>query len=150
MSRATVSRAVKELNIKSYKRSQAHLVTGKMKEVRLRKCKKDEKIFTVDRSNNRQNDRWLAKTKKEVPKSFKTKKSPSVMVLGVVSTAGDVLLHFFKASEKINIDVYLGVLKEVVKPWMDEKASGEVYNGRYLFQQDSGPAHNAKKTQEWR
>ncbi|QQP58024.1 Hypothetical protein FKW44_003211 [Caligus rogercresseyi] len=37
----------------------------------------------------------------------------------------------------MNIDVYLCVLKEVVKPWMDEKASGDVYNGRY--QQDSVP-----------
>ncbi|QQP49708.1 Transposable element tcb2 transposase, partial [Caligus rogercresseyi] len=49
----------------------------------------------------------------------------------------------------INIDVYLGVLKEVVKLWMDKKASEDVYNGRYLFQQDSSPAHMAKKTQEW-
>ncbi|QQP53503.1 Hypothetical protein FKW44_006007 [Caligus rogercresseyi] len=31
VSRATVSRAVQELNIISYKRSQAHLLTGKMK-----------------------------------------------------------------------------------------------------------------------
>ncbi|QQP50809.1 Uncharacterized protein FKW44_011943 [Caligus rogercresseyi] len=71
------------------------------------------------------------------------------MFLGVVSTTRDVLVHFFKAGEKINIDVYLGVLKEVVQPWMDEKASGDVYNGRYLFQQDSAPTHKAKKTQEW-
>ncbi|QQP51475.1 Transposable element tcb2 transposase [Caligus rogercresseyi] len=151
--------AVKELNIISYKRSQAHLLTGKMKEVRLKRCKKvlnslksgtfpplkffsDEKIFTLDRSSNLQNDRWLAKTKKEVPKSFRTKNPASVMVLGVVSTAGD-------AGEKISINVYLGVQKEVVKPWMDEKASGDVYNGRYLFQQDSTPPHKAKKTQEW-
>ncbi|QQP37551.1 Uncharacterized protein FKW44_017846, partial [Caligus rogercresseyi] len=49
----------------------------------------DEKIFTVDRFSNRQNDRWLAKTKKEVTKSFRTKNTASVMVLGVVSTAGD-------------------------------------------------------------
>ncbi|QQP37518.1 Uncharacterized protein FKW44_017806, partial [Caligus rogercresseyi] len=57
----------------------------------------DEKIFTVDRCSNCQNDRWLANTKKEVPKSFQTKNPASVMVLGVVSTAGDVLVHFFKA-----------------------------------------------------
>ncbi|QQP36165.1 Transposable element tcb2 transposase [Caligus rogercresseyi] len=165
VSRATVSKAVKELNIISYKCSQAHLLTGKMKEVRLRRCKKvfyslklgtspplkffsDDKIFTVDRFSNRQNERWLVKTKKEVPKSFRTKNPASVVVLGVVRTAGDVLVHFFKAGEKINIDVYLGVLKEVVKPWMDEKTSGDVYNG-YLFQQDSAPAQKAKKTQEW-
>ncbi|QQP36293.1 Transposable element tcb2 transposase, partial [Caligus rogercresseyi] len=140
-----------ESNIISYKRSQDHLLTGKMKEVlnslksstsQPMKFFSDEKIFTGDRSRNRQNDRWLAKTKKEVLKSFRTNNPASVMVLGVVSTTGD-------AGEKINITVYLGVLKEDVKPWMNEKASGDVYNGRYLFQQDSAPAHKAKKTQEW-
>ncbi|QQP52455.1 Transposable element tcb2 transposase [Caligus rogercresseyi] len=93
----------------------------------------DEKIFTLDRSSNRQNDKWLAKTKKEVPKSLRMKNLASVMVLGAVSTAGD-------AGEKINIDVYLGVLKEIVKPWMDEKASKD---------QDFASAHKPNKSQEW-
>ncbi|QQP41222.1 Transposable element tcb2 transposase, partial [Caligus rogercresseyi] len=102
----------------------------------------DEKIFTVDRSSNCQNDKWLVKTKKEVPKSFRTKNPASVTVLGVVNTAGD-------AGEKINNRPVPGHPKGVVKPWMDEKASGDVYNGRYLFQQDCTPTHKAKKTQEW-
>ncbi|QQP48709.1 Uncharacterized protein FKW44_009104 [Caligus rogercresseyi] len=52
----------------------------------------------MDCSSNSQNDRWLAKTKKEVPKSFRTKNPTSVMFLGVVRTAKDVLVHFFKCS----------------------------------------------------
>ncbi|QQP54949.1 Uncharacterized protein FKW44_007951 [Caligus rogercresseyi] len=32
---------------------------------------------------------------------------------------------------------------------MDEKTSKDVHNGRFLFQQDSAPAHKVKKTQEW-
>ncbi|QQP52846.1 Uncharacterized protein FKW44_005121 [Caligus rogercresseyi] len=142
VSRATVFRAVKELNIISYKRSQAHSLTGKMKEVRLRRCKKvlnsvtspplkffsNENIFTVDRSS---------KTKKEVPKSFRTK---SDLCDGprYFQHCRRLHYHFFKAGEKIKFDVYLGVLKEVVKPWIDG-----------FFQQDSAPTHKAKKTQEW-
>ncbi|QQP57475.1 Hypothetical protein FKW44_002483, partial [Caligus rogercresseyi] len=57
-----------------------------------------------------------------------------------VSIAGD-------AGEKINIDVYLG-FKGGYKALNGRKASGDVYNGRYLFQQDSAPANKAKKTQE--
>ncbi|QQP37255.1 Uncharacterized protein FKW44_017465, partial [Caligus rogercresseyi] len=53
------------------------------------------------------------------PQVVQDENPASVMVLDVVSTAVDVLVNFFKAGEKINIDVYLGVLKEVVKPWMD-------------------------------
>ncbi|QQP35135.1 Hypothetical protein FKW44_023279 [Caligus rogercresseyi] len=66
--------AVKELNIMSYKRGQAHLLTGKMKEVRLGRCNKVlnsmnsatsptlklffDEIFAVDRPSNRQNPWW--------------------------------------------------------------------------------------------
>ncbi|QQP49033.1 Uncharacterized protein FKW44_009545, partial [Caligus rogercresseyi] len=80
----------------------------------------DEKIFTVDRSSNRQNDRWLAKTKKEVPKSFRTK-NPACDGPRCCQHCRRRSRPLFKAGEKINIDVYLGVLKEVVKPWMNKK-----------------------------
>ncbi|QQP36414.1 Transposable element tcb1 transposase [Caligus rogercresseyi] len=142
MIRATVSKAVKELNIMSYKRNQAHLLTGKMQEVRLGSSKgllRREKILTVDCSRNCQNDRWLAQTKREVPKTFKTMSPASVMTSSSTSS---------RLARISTTDVYLGVLKKVVKPWMDEKASGDVYNGSYLFQQDSAPVHKAKNTQE--
>ncbi|QQP41255.1 Hypothetical protein FKW44_015562, partial [Caligus rogercresseyi] len=49
------------------------------------------------------------------------------MVLGVVSIAGDVFVHFFKAGEKINTYVYLGVQRRLFSlGWM--KGLWDVYN----------------------
>ncbi|QQP38285.1 Hypothetical protein FKW44_018822, partial [Caligus rogercresseyi] len=53
-----------------------------------------------------------------------------------------VLVHFFKAGENINIDVYLGVLKRLL-------SLGGLWGRlqrKVPLQQDSAPA---KKTQEW-
>ena len=41
----------------------------------------------------------------------------------------------------MNTEVYLNVLKDVVKPWMDQVAGGR--------QQDGAPALTAKKVQDW-
>lgn len=75
-----------------------------------------------------------------------TSKHPaSVMVLGVISTEGHVMPpHFFEVGQKVNQAVYQEVLNDVVIPWMNNVANGN----RYLFQQDSAPAHKAKKTQQ--
>jgi hypothetical protein len=68
------------------------------------------------------------------------------MVLGVVSNEGDVMPpHIFAKGLKINTDEYLKVMEDVVKPWMDQVATGR----HYIFQQDGAPAHNSKRTQEW-
>ncbi|QQP40069.1 Transposable element tcb2 transposase [Caligus rogercresseyi] len=46
---------------------------------------------------------------------------------------------------KVNTAIYIDVMKNVVKPWMDL-----VVNGRpYVFQQDSAPAHKSRETQAW-
>ncbi|UYV71391.1 hypothetical protein LAZ67_8002951 [Cordylochernes scorpioides] len=47
--------------------------------------------------------------------------------------------------QQMNADTYINVLETVVKPWMDMVAAGR----KYVFQQDSAPAHKAKKTQSW-
>ncbi len=42
------------------------------------------------------------------------------MVLGVISSAGDVMsLHFFSQDERVNRKVYLNVLETIVVAWMD-------------------------------
>jgi hypothetical protein len=47
------------------------------------------------------------------------------MVLGVVSNKGDIMpLHVFETSQRINTEVYLDVMANVVKPWMDKVAAG--------------------------
>lgn len=161
---STVRKAVKEdLKLTSYVKSRRHLLTTRMKEVRLERSKKllsllkhqdakkiiffsDEKKWDVDQTHNRQNDRWLAKEKGDVPVVFRTKNPASVMTLGVISSQGHVMPpHFFSPKETVNTEVYLSVLEDKIKPWMDEVAAGKPY----VFQQDSAPAHTSKKTQAW-
>ncbi len=78
--------------------------------------------------------------------TYKTKNPSSVMVLGVICSSGDIMPpHFFGLGEKVNQEVYQRVLVDIVKPWMDDVANGR----KYTFQQDSAPAHKAKKTQQW-
>ncbi|UYV68272.1 KDM2A [Cordylochernes scorpioides] len=62
------------------------------------------------------------------------------------SSESDVMPpHFFEKGLKMNADTYINVPETVVKPWMDMVAAGR----KYAFQQDSAPAHKAKKTQSW-
>ena len=69
-----------------------------------------------------------------------------VMVLGVVSSEGDIMPpHFFQRGHRVNAEVYVDVMRGVVKPCMDQVAGGHPY----VFQQDGAPAHNAKVTQTW-
>ena len=153
------------IRYKSYKMRRGQFMSGKTMVTRFEKAKKllnkmknlgrkktsliffsDEKNFTQDQKVNRQNDRWLCHDPKQVPVVMSTKFPSTVMVLGVVSNEGDVMPpHFFKRGLRVNADIYIDVLREVVKPWMDQVARGRPY----VFQQDGAPAHNAKKTQTW-
>jgi hypothetical protein len=55
---------------------------------------------------------------------MKTKFPATVMVLGVVSNKGDMMPpHVFEPGLRVNIDVYIDVLTNVVKPWMDGVAA---------------------------
>jgi hypothetical protein len=154
----TIHRGIKELGLTSYAQGKRHLLTNRMKEVRLERCRKvlnwlksngsaikffsDEKIFTVDRAFNRRNDRWIASSSTDVHPTMTTKKPASVMALCVVSSEGDVFTHFFANREKVNAEVYCNVLDAKIIPWMKAKASGK----KFVFQQDSAPAHTARKT----
>ncbi|XP_076634304.1 LOW QUALITY PROTEIN: uncharacterized protein LOC143348207 [Colletes latitarsis] len=67
----------------------------------------------------------------------KTKFPASVHVLSVVSSEGDAMPpHFFQKGERVTKEVYLEVLKTVIKPWMETMASRR----SHLFQQDGAPA----------
>ena len=61
------------------------------------------------------------------------------------SNKGDVVPpHFLPASLKINTDMYLDLLNNVMKPWMDHIAAERPY----IWQQDGAPAHNSNRTLE--
>ncbi len=91
------------------------------------------------------NNRWICDDPSEVPIVMQMKFLATVMVLGVVSNKGDMILpHVFEASLRVNTDVYIDVPTNVVKPWMDGVAAGRPY----IWQQDRAPAHTSKKTQD--
>ncbi|UYV81663.1 ADCY1 [Cordylochernes scorpioides] len=160
----TIIRTIHEdLGLKSYALRKGQLLTENMKNNRKGKAAallnnlkhdsfgmlrffSDEKNFDVDQKVNPRNDRWICKDPSEIPVVMHTKFPASVMVLGVISSEGDVMPpHFFEKGLRMNADTYINVLETVVKPWMDMVAAGR----KYVFQQDSAPAHKAKKTQSW-
>ncbi|UYV75798.1 hypothetical protein LAZ67_13001387 [Cordylochernes scorpioides] len=160
----TIVRTIHEdLGLKSYALRKGQLLTENMKNNRKGKAAallnnlkhdsfgmlrffSDEKNFDVDQKVNPRNDRWICKDPSEIPVVMHTKFPASVMVLGVISSEGDVMPpHFFEKGLRMNADTYINVLETVVNPWMDMVAAGR----KYVFQQDSAPAHKAKKTQSW-
>ena len=53
-------------------------------------------------------------------------------------------LHIFEVDVKVNIKVYLDVLKSGVIPWCNQVAGGRPW----VWQQDSASAHKSKETQK--
>lgn len=162
---STIRLCMKEdICYKSYKMRKGQLLTKKLKMSRLMKSKQllqkiknplkpkmlwffsDEKNFCQDQAHNTQNNRWLAVSPEDVPRVMKTKFPVHLMVLSVVSNEGDVMPpHFIDEGLRMNQDMYQTILSTVVKPWIERVAAGKPY----VFQQDSAPAHTAKKTQKW-
>lgn len=161
----TIFRIINEdLRYRSYILKRGQFMNAAMRERRLVKAKKllnkvkhpdkddllrffsDEKNFDQDQKANRRNDRWLCKDPDDVPRVMHTKFPATIMILGVISSEGDVMPpYFFERGTKLTAAQYIQVLRDVVKPWMDTVADGRLY----VFQQDSAPIHTAKTTLEW-
>ena len=89
---------------------------------------------------------WIAINNRDMPRVMKTKFPALVIVFGVVSSEGHIMPpHIFKVGLKVNTEVYLDVLKNVVIPWCNQVAGGIPW----VWQQDSAPAHKFKETQSW-
>ena len=89
---------------------------------------------------------WIATNNRDVPRVMKTKFPGTVMVFGVVSSEGHIMLpHIFEVGLKINTKAYLDVLKSVVIPWCNQVAGGRPW----VWQQDSSLAHKSKETLAW-
>lgn len=161
----TVWRCIHEdLRYSSYVMRRGQFMTEQTKKNRYEKCQKllrkikhpeepqllwffsDEKNFDQDQKVNRRNDRWLCQDPADVPHVMHTKFPATVMVLSIVSNKGDVMPpYFFEKGLRVNAEGYVAVLRDVVKPWIDQVAKWRPY----VFQQDSAPAHKAKVTQNW-
>ena len=89
---------------------------------------------------------WIATNNRDVPRVMKTKFPATVMVFDVVSSEGHIMpSHIFEVGLKVNTKVYLDMLKSVVIPWCNQVVGGR----RWVWQQDSAPAHKSKETQAW-
>jgi transposase len=157
-----------DLGVKSRARVKKHLVTQVSQDKRLEKAKNlvnmlkekshpvilfsDEKIFDVDSVSNSRMDRFLSADKfGDVPAHIKfkyqTKHPASIMMFGLVASDGKKMPpFFFPVGTKINSDVYVDLLKTVVKPWIKKTYS---LGGNYVLQQDGAPCHTSRKTQQW-
>ena len=111
-----------------------------------RRCAAVQLMLSTDPSYDSQNHRWIATNYRDVPRVMKTKFPATVMVFGVVLREGHIMPpHIFEVGLKVNIKVYLDVLKSMVIPWCNQ-----VYGGRpWVWQQDSASAHKSKETQAW-
>ena len=68
---------------------------------------------------------WIATNNSDMPRVIKTKFPATVMVFGVVSSEGHIMLpHIIEVGLKVNTKVYLDVLKSVVIPWCNYVAGG--------------------------
>ena len=161
---STISRTVaKDLNMKSYCLRKHHLFTAALMEQRLIKGTallnelkhgssghvrffSDEKKLIQDKLHNQQNDCFFTDDPEEVPIVISTKFPTFVMVLGVVSSDGDIMPpYFFPKGLRMPANDYIKVLETMVKPWMVGVAGERLY----IFQQDSVPAYMVRTNQAW-
>lgn len=167
ISTRSMSRLItKDLKMGAYRRSTGHRLTVNLRRIRETRAREllrrhangdhrnilftDEKIFTVEQKFNKQNDRVYAHSSREaaevVPKVERGHHPASVMVWWGISYHGVTHLHFCEQGVKTSARTYqTDVLEGVVKP-----LNGTLFSGRrWVFQQDSAPAHKAKTTQAW-
>lgn len=157
----------KDLKMKSRARVKVPLLTAAHREARVERSRKllnslkhgaaghvilfsDEKIFSVDATCNRRNDRWIGGDPEDTPEAARyastTKHPASVMVFGLVASDGKRMPPvFIPSGVRINTEVYVNILQESVKPWIQANYP----EGKYVFQQDGAPCHTSKRTQEW-
>ena len=155
-----------DLKLKPFKYQRRHLLneaTKKKRLVRGQEIRKkflrapqqevirtDEKIFTIERSHNRQNDRIWALSLENIPVNERTmfvRHHPAqIMVWGGVSDNGKKTpLIVIPEGVKVNSQVYLGLLKDKVFPWIRQ----QTWEHSYWFMQDEAPAHTSNVTQAW-
>jgi inhibitor of nuclear factor kappa-B kinase subunit alpha len=164
---SSVNRIVKkELRLKCFKKHRATALTTANRQARLLRSREllkrypaslvnfivftDEKIFTVARPSNSQNDRVYARhgtTKNQIPadRLLRTRStfSCSVMVSVGVSALGRTSIHFVDPGVKVNGQYYRDVLL-----MQDLLPDIRQLSDWYVFQQDSAPAHRARETVE--
>lgn len=153
----------KDLKLTPYKKQVVHGVTKATKDKRYQRSRKllgwraddeiifsDEKLFVLEQTVNRQNDRVWSVSLQQAPADklnvSRFQNKTSVMVWGAICKRGKLPLIFIDKGVKINAAYYLDtVLKKNVLP----QAELLFEDDYYCFQQDGAPSHTAKVVQAW-
>lgn len=110
----------------------------------------DEKIFTIEQSFNRQNDRVLAQSVSDIPPEHRyvdrTQRPASVMVWAGISSNSRTNLVFIPEGVRVTAESYRQLILETEVLDMHRHA---FRNRAWTFQQDGAPAHTARVTQDW-
>jgi len=165
ISQRTVGRIIRnDLHLKCLKRRRATALTENNKRDRYQRAKEllkkypaslvsfivftDEKMFTVARPKNSQNDRvyaMMGTVKKNMPSGRLLRTRPTfsktVMVSVGISHLGRTGIHFIEPGVKIDGKYYREVL-------LMQKLLPDIrgLSPDFVFQQDSAPAHRARET----
>lgn len=176
ISRRSVHRMIRnKLKLRSYKLGKGHYLDDRMKKVRLENAQRlvkkksfgsilftDEKVFTIERIVNRQNDRQLLRKSAGFIQNFLLFHTnyefsgknlvlhrhfpKSVMVWAGISKNGKTPLVFVERGVKINAETYQNqILRDVVIPWSRQHFE----NKPWTLQQDWAPAHSARSTMDF-
>lgn len=155
-----------DLGLKSLKRTSAQHLSLEIRRKRLERCRalkrrhedwnlenvlfSDEKIFTVEATTNRQNDRVLCPSVSNIPENIRyvgrSQKPASVMVWAGVSANQRTNLVFVEKGVKINSHTYRDLILEPVVKQCGHKLFQDQH---WIFQQDGAPSHTANMIQEW-
>ena len=133
LSEPSLRRIVKDhLKLKPYKKNKSPSFIDATRIKRKERCKKmvalfrdqrhrdvlftDEKVFIIEQSLNKQNNRVYATSK---PKNFVGKSAHplSVMVFACITADDKTPLTFVPQGVKINRQIYLDILKNSMLPW---------------------------------
>jgi hypothetical protein len=156
----------KDLGLFPFKRHRVHHLNASIRGKRLIRSKallrrlakinaenvlwSDEKLFNIEESTNRQNDRILSSTSSAIPEHFKyvdrNHHPASVMVWAGVSRNVRTELIFVPQGVKISAQTYRQLILE---PVLKEAGKKLFRNADWTFQQDGAPAHTARVTQAW-
>jgi transposase len=165
VSRRSVSRMVKNLGLKAFKRIRVSRRTANVREKRKTRCQQllarfssearmkkiiftDEKDFTFEVARNRQNDRVYGRKKKQVASNRLYHESSrftrKLMVSAGVSWSGKTSIHFIDTEPvKVNSLRYIELLDDGLLP-----DSRRLYpRGDFVFQQDGAPSHTSNASQ---
>lgn len=152
-----------DLGMKGYKKQKIHGLTDAQKEARVKRCRglvqrhatseiifSDEKMFVLQETYNSQNDRVyaisLAKAPREKLQIQRFKNASKIMVWGAISLRGKLPLVFVEPGVKINSEYYVN---EILEKELLPNAQKLFGDDCFYFQQDSAPAHKAKRTVDW-